>query len=476
MTRKITIIGAGPGGYVAALRAAQLGGEVTIVEKSGLGGTCLNRGCIPSKIMKSAADVIVQFNKASEMGLKVNGEIQPDMPALLARKEAVIEGQAREIEKLFKKNRIRTIKGAGRVAGPNLVEVLQEDGLTASVDHDALILAPGASPMEVSPLVFDGCKVISSDEALGLAEIPETMTIVGGGVIGCEFAFIFSAFGCRVTVVEAMSRLLPLPSVDEDCSKVLGREMKKRGIKVMTSRIVSAVTEQDGRLNLTVGPSPLAPSRKKEPEPVDVEADQILVCVGRRPNTDRMGLEAIGLEMDERGWIRADMTMRTNLPDIYAIGDVLGPSRVMLAHVASAEGIVAAENAMGGHRCLGYEAIPGAIFTMPEAADVGLTESQAGRMGIDVRADSVLFRHVGKAQAMGEVDGQAKIVSEIESGRILGVHIVGPHATDLIAEGTLAVKMGLTLRDLAGVIHAHPTLPEVMFETALKGLDKPIHG
>jgi len=471
MAKKITIIGAGPGGYVAALRAAQLGAEVTVIEQDKVGGTCLNQGCIPSKVMKASADILEKFRSAKTFGICADQNTSLDMEGLMSRKQSVIQAQAKGIHALFKKQKIRYLQGQGRIRGLNMAEVTQADGQHTEVPWDSLILAMGSRPLEIPSFPFDGERILSSNHALSLGDIPESLLIVGGGVIGCEFAFIFSAFGAKVTVVEALPRLLPLPSVDADCSKVIQREMKKRKISFMVGTTVDAAEIRDEKLLVTLkslGDTPKAP--------MSLEADKMLVCIGRKPNTDNMGLESIGITLDDKGWIIADDHMETNVPGVYAIGDVLGPSRVMLAHVASAEGMVAVENAMGQPREMRYNAIPGGIFTMPEVANVGLTESQAREAGHPVRGDSVLFRALGKAHVIGEIAGQAKIVSDAETGKILGVHIVGPHATDLIAEGTLAMQMGATVRDLAETIHAHPTLAEVMMETAFKAMDKSLHG
>jgi dihydrolipoamide dehydrogenase len=310
-----------------------------------------------------------------------------------------------------------------------------------------------------------------------LDRVPPSLLIVGGGVIGCEFAHIFSSLGAQITVVEALDRLLPLPSVDAACSKVLQREMKKRRIRFMTHRTVQAISETQEGLRVVIGPSPFNETpTAKEKEPVEISVDTVLMAVGRTPNTDGIGLEQTRVEVDERGWVKADDRMRTADPAVFAVGDVLGPGRIMLAHAAAAEAQVAADNALGADRRMDYRAVPGAIFTSPEVATVGLTEIQAEAGGHAVRSDEVLFRTLGKAQVIGELAGQAKIVSDSSTGRILGVHIIGPHATELIAEGTLAVNKGLTVKDLVGTIHAHPTLAEIMSETAMKAADRPLHG
>jgi len=477
MGLKIVVIGSGPGGYIAAIRAAQLGGEVTIIEQDKVGGTCLNRGCIPSKVMIKTAGMLENFRRAEEFGIHSTGPVTTDLLKLMDRKERVIKSQAEGIHKLLKKNKIHYLKGHGFIKESGLTTVKPEDGNTIEIPYDSLILATGSYPVSLSSIPFDGDRIISSNEALNLREIPESILIVGGGVIGCEFAFVLAALGSKVTVVEALSRMLPLPSVDEDCSKVLQREMKKRKIKFIVNRVVESYKDKDGKLSVTISPSPFLENiSDKDKKPIIEEVDKILVCIGRKPSTGNIGLENIGLNVDEKGWIIANEKMETSIAGVYAIGDVLGPSKVMLAHVASAEGLVAAENAVGGSKKMDYTAVPGAIFTMPEVANVGLTEAQAKKINDNVRADSVLFRTLGKAQVAGEIAGMAKIVSDADTGRILGVHIVGSHATDLIAEGTLAINSGCSVKDLAATIHAHPTFSEVMQEASFKALDRSLHG
>jgi dihydrolipoamide dehydrogenase len=477
MAKKITIIGAGPGGYIAAIRAAQLGAEVTVIEEDNVGGTCLNWGCIPSKIMITTAAMLSKFQRASEFGIEVNGPVHLNMRRLMDRKKAVILNQSKGILGLFKHHKIHYIKGTGTIKRPGLTAVKQQQGEELEVFWDKLILATGTQPSEISAFPFDGEKILSSNHALSLTEIPESIMIVGGGVIGCEFGFMFSALGSEVTVIEALSRMLPLPSVDEDCSKIVQREMKKRKIDFMVNRTVDSLANIDGKLHVTIGPSPfLENPSEKDKKPLTAQVDKMLVCIGRNPNTADIGLETAGVKLDEKGWVVTDERMKTSASDVYAIGDILGPSKVMLAHVASTEGLVAAENVLGGSRIMDYNAVPGAIFTAPEVANVGLSESQARQQGYNVRADSVLFRTLGKAQVIGEIAGQAKIVSDAESTQILGVHIVGPHATDLIAEATLAMQLGSSVKDLAETIHAHPTLAEIMLETSFKSLDRSLHG
>jgi dihydrolipoamide dehydrogenase len=477
MPVKIAILGAGPGGYFAAVRAAQLGADVTVIEEDNVGGTCLNWGCIPSKVMITTAELLEKIKSAESYGISVEGTVRPNMELLMARKNKVIQAQSKGILDLFKHHNIRYLKGTGSIKGKGMAAARLASGEEQPVPWDKLILATGTKPFNLPSLPFDGQKVLSSDHALSLKQVPESILIVGGGVIGCEFAFLLSALGSKVTIVEALSRMLPLPSVDEDCSKVLQREMKKRKIQFIVDRTVEGFEQAGDKLRVTIGPSPfLENPTEKDKTPVTREVEKILVCIGRKPNTTIEGFDTLGVRLDAKGWVETNELMETSAPDVYAIGDLLGPAKVMLAHVASTEGLVAAENAMAGNRLMDYNTVPGAIFTSPEVANVGLTEAQAKTQGYPARADIVLFRTLGKAQVIGEFAGQAKIVSEVGSGKVLGVHIIGPHATDLIAEGTLAIQTGATVQDLADTIHAHPTLAEIMMETSLKAMDRSLHG
>jgi dihydrolipoamide dehydrogenase len=477
MAKRICIMGAGPGGYVAAVRAAQLGADVTLIEKDAPGGTCLNWGCIPSKVLITAADRFMKCREAADFGIELTAPLTVNMDRLMTRKAKVIQDQIQGLHSLFTHHRIRYIQGTAKILKTGVIEILQPDRPAVVVEWDRLILATGSRPMDLPSLPVDGRRVLSSNDALRLDRVPPSLLIVGGGVIGCEFAHILGALGAQVTVVEALDRLLPLPSVDAACSKVLQREMKKRRMKCMTHRTVQSIGENQEGLRVVIGPSPFNESPSaKEKEPINITVATVLVAVGRTPNTDGIGLEQTRVELDDQGWVKSDNRMQTADPAIYAVGDVLGPNRVMLAHAASSEGLVAAENALGGDHRMEYNAVPGAIFTSPEVATVGLTESQAVAAGHAVRSDEVLFRTLGKAQVLGEIAGQTKIVSESRTGQVLGVHIIGPHATELIAEATLAVNKGLTVGDLVGTIHAHPTLSEIVGETAMKAVGRPLHG
>nr|WP_319394230.1 dihydrolipoyl dehydrogenase [uncultured Desulfobacter sp.] len=479
MAEHIIIIGAGPGGYVAALRAAGLGAQVTLIEKEHLGGTCLNYGCIPSKIMKNSADLMLSCLKAGSQGIKIEGTVTPEITALMARKEKVIDGQRKGIAGLLEKAGVTVVMGLAKIVSPGIVNVVCGGQEPITLDYDKLIIATGTIPMNVSAFPFDHKNILSSNDLLDLDHIPKSLTIVGGGVIGCEFAFIFSALGCQVTIVEAMDRVLPLPSVDASCSKLLLREMKKRKIKVFTNTIVTRADHKNDGLVIALDVSPFTNATGKLKTNA-IESDVMAVCIGRSSVAKELGLENIGLETDQNGWISVDEYMQTRVNNVYAIGDVLGPDHVMLAHVASHEGLVAADNACGqagaAKTAMAYDTVPGAIFTMPEIGTVGFTEDQAREQGIEIETAVVNFRALGKAHAIDQIAGEAKMIVDKASGKVIGVHMTGPHATDLIAEATLVVSKGLTAKDLAHTIHAHPTLAEIMGEAALKILGTPLHG
>jgi len=477
VTTRIAVIGAGPGGYVAALRAAQLGADVTLVDRDNVGGTCLNWGCVPTKVMKHTAETLDKTARFGALGIRIEGRAEVCMADLMARKERVVRDQAQGVLNLLRHRKVRYLRGTAILRGPNLVSVETPGQCPVELEADRLILAPGAAPMGIPSCPFDGERVISSKEALDLRRVPESLLIVGAGVIGCEFAFIFSALGARVILVEGLSSVLCLPSVDADSAKVLHREMKKRRIQVLLNRTVTGIDGEADACRVFIAPSPMsgeaAPKGAKE-EPLSVE--KVLVCIGRKPESDGLGLECVGLKTDGRGWLKVDERMATGVPGIHAAGDILGPSRPMLAHVASAEATLAAENAMGGNRRMDYRVVPNAIFTMPEVAGVGLTEAQAVEQGYPVRVETVLFRTVAKSHILDEIAGEGKIVCDAGTGKILGVHLIGPNATDLIGEGALAVQLGCTVSELAETIHAHPTLSEIYAETAFKALGRSVHG
>lgn len=430
----------------------------------------------PSKILKRTADLLDEMKSAGEFGIENDATPSCNMGALTKRKVKVIEAQAKGIHGLLKKHGINYLSGKAYIPEQHRLEVTDNAGNRTAVSWDKLILATGSRPTSLPSLPFNGTTILSSDDVLDLETIPESITIVGAGVIGCEFAFIWNSLGAKVTLVEALDRPLPLPSVDEDCSKLINREMKKRKINLMVNRTVQSTVEEDGKLTVTFGPSPFLDNpTEKEQQKTTGETEKLAVCVGRKPNSDGLGLENIGVNTDKGGWVIVDDKMQTSAENVYAIGDLLGPARVMLAHVASTEGEIAVENCFDADKTMVYDHIPGAIFTSPEIGNIGLSEREAREKYDNVRGDSVLFRTSGKAQVLGEIAGQAKIVSDSDSGKILGVHIAGAHATDLLGEASLAITMGASVKDLAKTIHAHPTLAEILLETSFKALDFPLH-
>ena len=457
---KLTIIGAGPGGYSAAFAAAKAGVEVTLVERAKLGGTCLHTGCIPTKTLRSSADVLEMSGRLAEFGITGECALKADMPAIVNRKRKVTATLQTGLEKTCAQLKVRVVYGKAELVSAKLVRVTTAEG-TEEVESDNVIIATGSSPLELPALPVDHARVLSSDDALELQAVPPSLIIVGGGVIGCELAFIYRAFGSKVTVVEGQNRVLPLPSVDEEISRLLQREMKKKGIAVELSHTVSRVTPCDGGAAVEIAPFPTGAGDSRV-----LNASAVCVTVGRVPNT--AGLAEAGIALDQRGWIVVDDTLETSVPGVYAIGDVTGPRRIMLAHMAAAEAHTAVHNILHPEKkkVQSYTVVPSAIFTSPEIGDVGLTEEQAREQGIAARSAVFQFRELGKAQAMGALSGLFKIVAEEGTGKLLGVHIAGAHASDLIAEATFALQKGCSARDLFETIHAHPTLSEGLYEAA----------
>ena len=457
---KLTIIGAGPGGYSAAFAAAKAGVEVTLVERAKLGGTCLHTGCIPTKTLRSSADVLEMSGRLAEFGITGECALKADMPAIVNRKRKVTATLQTGLEKTCAQLKVRVVYGKAGLVSAKLVHVTTAEG-TEEVESDNVIIATGSSPLELPALPVDHARVLSSDDALELQAVPPSLIIVGGGVIGCELAFIYRAFGSKVTVVEGQNRVLPLPSVDEEISRLLQREMKKKGIAVELSHTVSRVTPCDGGAAVEIAPFPTGAGDSRV-----LNASAVCVTVGRVPNT--AGLAEAGIALDQRGWIVVDDTLETSVPGVYAIGDVTGPRRIMLAHMAAAEAHTAVHNILHPEKkkVQSYTVVPSAIFTSPEIGDVGLTEEQAREQGIAARSAVFQFRELGKAQAMGALSGLFKIVAEEGTGKLLGVHIAGAHASDLIAEATFALQKGCSARDLFETIHAHPTLSEGLYEAA----------
>ncbi len=452
------VIGGGPGGYVAAIRAAQMGAEVALVEKDEVGGTCLNWGCIPTKALVAGAETLHRIRCSEEFGIHV-GEVSIDFARLVERKDAVVKKLVTGVQFLLKKNKIELIRGTAKLAGTGKVVVDLKDGGTLECETENIILATGTRPALIPAWGYDGERVITSNEALSLKEVPGELLIIGGGVIGCEFACIFAEMGCQVTIVEAMSSILPL--VERDAARQMQTLLKRKGITIKTKVKIEKVEKTADKViaHLEGGEA--------------IAADKMLISIGRTMNTSGLGLEEAGVILGHRGEVVVDEYLKTSVPGIYAIGDITG--KVQLAHVASTQAMVAVENMMGHTRKMDYDVVPSCIFTMPEMAGVGLTIQQCEEKGLKPKVGKFPFMASGKAATMGETDGFVKILADTETDKVLGVHMVGPHATDLIAEAALAIKLGATVEQITNVIHAHPTLAEVIMEAAEAVHGRAIH-
>jgi dihydrolipoamide dehydrogenase len=450
MTRRIVVLGGGPGGYVAALRAAQLGAQVTVVEARGVGGTCLHRGCIPTKAMIATAGVLNTVRRAKDFGVRLNGDAAVALAEVIARKDRIVQAQARGIEQLLSAARVTLVRGVGTMNSPQSVAVRPADGRPQSLACDAIILATGSEPARPARFPFDGARVLTSDDAIDLRRLPERLLIVGGGVTGCEFACIFHALGSRVTLVEQADRVVP--TEDHAVSALLHREMHKRGVRLMVG---TGVKEIEVALDV-------ARVRLSSDEVVTV--DTVLVAAGRSLNSHGIGAETIGLRFGARGEVLVNDAMETGIDGVWAIGDVIG--RKQLAHAASAQGEVVAARAMGVEGAMPWSTIPAGIFTDPEIGSVGLTEAEARAAGRDVTVGEFLFRGLAKAHLLGEIAGFVKVVTTTGDGEILGVHIIGPQAAELIHEAVVAMQAEVTVDELIHAIHVHPTLAEVVHEAA----------
>lgn len=456
---RISVLGSGPGGYVAAIKAAQLGAQVTVIEKTEVGGTCLNWGCIPTKALVASAEMAGKASKFESYGIELRGEAVPDFSRIVSRKNRIVNTQIKGIRSLFSSWGIVLKEGHGMLTSPREISVTLRDGQRERIDADSIIIATGSKPLQIPDLPFDGQRILSSDHALMLKEIPKSLIIVGAGVIGCEFACIFSTLGADVTIVEMLPRALS--TEDTEISKILEREFRKKKITLMTNIKAEKVDVKEDGIHIS-----FTDGRK-------ISAEKVLVSAGRLFNSEDIGLEEAGVSKGPCGEIAVNERMETNVPSVYAVGDVVGG--LLLAHVASAEGITAVKNIMGGNERIDYASVPNAIFTSPEVASVGLREYQAEEKGIKVRTGHMEFRALAKSHTTGEIEGLVKVVADAQSDRILGVHIIGPHASDLIHEAALAVRMGLRTRDIADTIHAHPTLSEVLMEAAADVHREAIH-
>lgn len=445
---KVAVIGGGPGGYVAALKAAMLGAEVTVIEKNRLGGTCLNVGCIPTKALLASSDVLRTVQEAKSFGINVEGEVKPDFQAIVARKQKITDELVAGIQFLFDKRGVKKIDGFAKLIDKNTIEVTKDDGSVEEVKADKIILANGSIPTVFPFMPYNGKNVITSDEVLSLEKLPKSMVIIGGGVIGSEIGQFYSSLGTKVTIVEVLPQILG--RMDSDGAKALARQFKKDKIKVMCNVATDSFEVSDDivKLNLNNGKS--------------LEAEVVLLCTGRKPNLANSGVAEAGVKMTDRGFIEVNEYMETNLEGVYAIGDIIPGA--MLAHVASAEGMVAAENAVTGNgETVNYKSIPSCVYTEPEVAGVGKTEDELKAEGVEYHVGKFDFRGLGKAKAIGKIQGFIKILVD-KDDVIIGATLVGPHCTDLLTELSLAVGLGLKAKDVGRVIHAHPSLSEGIME------------
>src|SRR6202165_2854302 len=481
----VVIVGGGPGGYPAAIRAAQYGLRVALIEKERPGGVCLNWGCIPTKAMLRTAEVLELVQHSADFGVLADN-VRLDYPAVLKRKDTIVKGLTDGVGQLLKANGVTVYAGHARFTAPTLIDVVgvgksplgaggplynaPSDGVgqpTARVAGKNIIIATGSTPAQLPIPGADLPGVINSDGAFMLKEVPKRIVIIGGGAVGTEWATMFSAFGSEVTLVELLPSLLPLE--DEDMGRALGRSFQKRGIKVLTSSTVAKIEAGGGKKS----PLKVTITDKDGQNEQAVEADNVLIGVSRRPNTIDLNLDKTGVETDKRGYITVDDQMRTNVANVFAIGDVVG--KIQLAHVATHQGLITAGVIAGHDERMDYKAVPAATFTHPEVASVGLTEHKAKEAGHDVVTGKFPFAALGRAQTYGNTDGLIKVVADKKYGEILGVHIIGPSASDLIPEGVLALQLEATLEDVANTIHAHPTLGEGSMEAAMVALGLPVH-
>ena len=462
LTFDMTVIGSGPGGYVAAIRAAQLGMKTAVVEMAPqVGGTCLIWGCIPTKALLHAAEVLETSRHAGAFGVTLApGSL--DVDALHKYKDKCVQGNVKGVEYLFKKNGVTLVPGRGTIPGRGKVAVKQADGAVQTIQTKHTLLATGSVIRGLPGVAFDGTRVINSDHALGLKKVPASMIVLGAGAVGVEFASIYATFGSKVTIVELLPRLIPLE--DAALGAELEKAFKKRGLGVHTGTRVEKVETTKTGVKVT---------GSKDGQPVELEAEVLLVAIGRRPLTEDLGLEAAGVKLD-RGFVEVDSMMRTGAPGLYAIGDIVKTQA--LAHVASHEGIVAVEDAAGKHpHPVNYDKIPSCTYCDPEVASVGLTEEEARKRGYDVAVGQFPFSAIAKAKILDDRRGFVKIVAEKKYDEVLGVHIIGPHATELISEATAAVSLEATAASLFEAVHAHPTLAEAMGEAALAVHGRAIH-
>lgn len=457
----VVVVGSGPGGYIAAIRAAQLGLSAAVIEKEFVGGTCLNIGCIPSKALLEATHRLASIQQMSQFGIEV-GEVTVDYPRMQAQKKKTVQMLTRGVAGLLRKGGIELIEGGGRCSEPGVVEVQLTDGGTQVVRADNVIIATGSVPVEIPTAPFDGDKVVSSREALDFEEVPDQFVVVGAGYIGLEMASVYSRLGSRVIVLEMMERILP--EMDEELAATAADLLAEQGLAFQLGAKVTSVELEDEKAIVRY---------ELEGSERWITADKVLVAVGRRPFVEGLGLEAIGLEVDGRGFIPVDEGMRSGIEGVYAIGDVV--STPMLAHVAMDEGVVAAERIAGQRSLMHYDAIPAVVFTHPELASVGLKEQEAIDKGHTIRVGRFPFRGVGRARTRGELEGWVKMIADADTDKLLGVHCIGAEAGHLIHEAVVVMSYGGYAEDIALTVHAHPTLSEAMKEAALAVDGRALH-
>jgi dihydrolipoamide dehydrogenase len=450
----LVVVGGGPGGYTGAIRAAQLGMRVACVDKApALGGTCLRVGCIPSKALLDSSEVYAQAQKSlAAHGVKLAG-VELDLPTMMARKDKVVTGLTQGVAGLFKKNKIEWVAGAGRLASKNGVEV-RGDGGTRTLEAGRIMIATGSEVTPLKTLPLDGKRIVSSTEALSLPSVPRRLLVVGAGAVGLELGSVWSRLGAEVTVVELLDRIVP--GTDRQMGRLLERALVKQGIKFRLETSAAGAEPAGDALKVTL---------ESKGERSEVDADVVLVAIGRRPHTEGLGARELGVAFDDKGRITVNERFETSVRGVFAIGDVIpGP---MLAHKAEEEAVACVElmNGQAGH--VAYEAIPNVVYTWPELASVGLSEEDAKARGREIATGTFPFTANARARCLGETDGSVKVVADKATDRVLGVHIVGPRASDLIAEAALAVEFGASAEDIARTVHAHPTLPEALKEAAL---------
>jgi len=462
MNFDIIIIGSGPGGYVAAIRASQLGKKVAVIEKSELGGICLNWGCIPTKSLLKSAQVFDYIKHSAEYGIKVEGEVKPDFERMVRRSREVAEGMSKGIQFLFKKNKIEIISGTGKLKSLETIEVTDSSGNKKEYTAENIILATGARSRELPGLKQDGKNIIGYREAMTLSKQPESMIVVGSGAIGSEFASFYNSIGTKVTLVEFLPNIVPIE--DEEVSKQLERSFKKAGMEIFTNSSVESATLKGKVCKVKI---------KTPTGEIEKDAEIVLSAVGIAPNIENIGIEELGIELD-KGKIKVDDFYRTNVKGIFAIGDIVHGAA--LAHVASAEGIICVEKIAGlNPDTLKYDNIPGCTYTTPEVASVGLTEKAAKEKGFDIKVGKFPFTASGKASAAGNKDGFVKLIFDSKYGELLGAHMIGLNVTEMIAELVVARNLETTGHELIKSVHPHPTMSEAIMEAAAAAYGEVIH-